>query len=82
MDKKSDEPEPFSFVFERLVILRAAHKVLTELGMSPDIADLLDTAGWLAGDDVDGAADGVTLTPPDDDTGGERVPEGEDGTGA
>jgi hypothetical protein len=79
MHKKPDEPEPFSFVFERIVILRSAHKVLTELGMTPDIADLLDTAAWLAGDDVDGDPDGVIEAPHD---GGEgKVPE-EDGQGA
>lgn len=76
--RKPEEPEPFSFVFERIVILRAAHKVLSELGMTPDIADLLDTAGWLAGDGIDGAADGVTEAP-DDNEG--KVPE-EDGQGA
>lgn len=76
--RKPEEPEPFSFVFERIVILRAAHKVLTELGMSPDIADLLDTAGWLAGDGINGDPEGVTEAPGDD----EKIPEGEDGTGA
>ncbi|HVX91142.1 MAG TPA: hypothetical protein VHC20_05990 [Candidatus Paceibacterota bacterium] len=82
MNKQPDEPEPFSFVFERLVILRAAHKVLSELGMDPDISELLDTAGWLAGDDVDGDPTGVISTPPDDESGGESIREGEGGTGA
>ena len=78
MHRNPDEPEPFSFVFERIVILRAAHKVLTELGLSPDIADVLDTAAWLAGDDIDGDPEGVTEAP----TGEGKVPEGEDGQGA
>lgn len=78
MDSRNqDEPEPFSFVFERLVILRAAHKVLNELGFSPDVPELIDTAAWLAGDDVDGDPDGVTKTPGES----EEVPE-EDGQGA
>jgi hypothetical protein len=77
MDSRNqDEPEPFSFVFERIVILRAAHKVLTELGHTPDIAELVDTAAWLAGDDIDGAPDGVTTAPRDDES-EEREPDGQ-----
>lgn len=61
MDSRNEEePEPFSFVFERLVILRAAHKVLGELSMTFEVGELLDTAAWLAGDGIDGASDGVT----------------------
>lgn len=79
MDRpQPEEPEPFSFVFERLVILRAAHKVLGELGFTPDVSELLDCSAWLAGDDIDGTADGVTRSPDDDSEG---VPE-QDGQGA
>lgn len=51
MDKTPDtEPEPLTFVADRMVILRSAHKLVTEFGLSYDVADLLDVAGWLAGD--------------------------------
>lgn len=76
MNRQPEEPEPFSFVFERLVVLRAAHKVLHELGFSPDVSELLDCAGWLAGDAVEGSGEGVTRTP---EEGAEKE---EDGQGA
>jgi len=73
----ADEPEPLTFVADRIVILRSAHKVLTELGMDPDVGDLLETAAWIAGDDL-------PIIPSNSGEGnGDRETEAsEDGTGA
>lgn len=51
MDSSNEnEPEPLTFVADRMVILRSAHTLLTEFKLGYDVADLLDVAGWLAGD--------------------------------
>lgn len=70
-----DSPEPLSYVQDRITILRAAHRVLTDLSVDFDVNELLDAAGWLAGDDVPGDPHGL-LTANE-----ERIPE-EDGQGA
>jgi hypothetical protein len=49
----TENPEPtddLGFVFDRVSILRRAHGELTSYGVSYDVADLLETAAWLAGD--------------------------------
>lgn len=71
-----EEPQPLSYVFERMVILRTAHRLLGEMGItSPEVPDLLDTAAWLAGDAVPGEAENLLTAP-------EETEEAEDGTGA
>lgn len=48
---ESNEPEDdLGFVFDRVSILRRAHRELSQLGMSFDVEDLLECAAWLAGD--------------------------------
>lgn len=54
MDNTQDESpangDDLGFVFDRVSILRAANTELTKYGLSYDVADLLETAAWLAGD--------------------------------
>jgi hypothetical protein len=71
-----DSPEPLSYVQDRITILRAAHRVLTDLNVDFDVNELLDAAGWLAGDDVPGDPHGLLS-----DASEERISE-EDGQGA
>lgn len=42
--------DDLGFVFDRVSILRAANTELTRYGLAFDVADLLETAAWLAGD--------------------------------
>jgi hypothetical protein len=71
-----EEPQPLSYVFERMVILRTAHKLLAEMGhTTPEVPDLLDTAAWLAGDAVPGEAENLLTAP-------EEAELEDDGTGA
>lgn len=53
--------EPLGFVQDRITILRAAHTTLKDFGLDFDVADLLDVAGWLAGDTLPV----VTSSPPE-----------------
>lgn len=52
MSTEKIEPpaDDLGFVFDRVSILRAAHRELTAYGLSYDVADLLETAAWIAGD--------------------------------
>ena len=78
MDSSNEEPEPLTFVADRMVILRSAHKLIKEFGMDCDVADLLDVAGWLAGDTLPIVSEATPFTLDDD----ENETESEDGTGA
>jgi hypothetical protein len=56
----TENPEPtddLGFVFDRVSILRRANGELSAYGMSYDVADLLETAAWLAGDALAAAPD-------------------------
>lgn len=73
MDSGSD-PDPLTFVQDRITVLRAAHALVKEWDMTFDVADLLDVAGWLAGDDLplpDDDAPARPLVAPDSDQDGE-----------
>lgn len=61
------ELEPLGFVADRITILRAAHTTLKEFGLDFDVADLLDVAGWLAGDTLP-VVTSSTPEPADDET--------------
>lgn len=77
------EPDPLGFVQDRITILRAAHTLMKEWGMTFDVADLLDVAGWLAGDTLPIVIDRPGEDGPDDDENDdESESESEDGTGA
>lgn len=77
------EPDPLGFVQDRITILRAAHSLVKEWGMTFDVADLLDVAGWLAGDTLPIVSESrFTLDDDDDDDDNESETESEDGTGA
>ncbi len=47
---KPADVDPIEFVFDRVSILRRAHKELKAFDLDFDVADLLETAAWLAGD--------------------------------
>ncbi len=72
------ELEPLGFVQDRITILRAAHTTLKDFGLDFDVADLLDVAGWLAGDTLPVVSPD---TPPVMDDGDETEDESEE-TGA
>lgn len=47
-----DGIDPLSFVADRMTVLQAAHKIVSGWDIDYEVSDVLDMAGWLAGDDL------------------------------
>lgn len=74
---KPADVDPIEFVFDRVSILRRAHKELTAFGLSFEVPDLLETAAWLAGDALPNSPELPVWTTTTPDADGEDEPESE-----
>ncbi|MFG3137674.1 hypothetical protein ACGFZA_15860 [Streptomyces sp. NPDC048211] len=64
---QSAPPSPTEFVAERADIYRTAVKLISDSGVDHDSDDVLNTAGWLAGDNLPDVVTTIMLRQADDD---------------